>query len=112
AYETAVRYLDALDAVHELTHQKQAAPILAVEVLGRGRIGHGVVEIEAGSLVHDFDDESLGIDERPNVHVLRRVVSVSAQDGVGERLRERDGDVEHDLASPEIHLLAFTAHEL
>jgi hypothetical protein len=45
------------------------------------------------------------------MHVFRRVVEVAAQDCVGQRLREGDGNIEHDLSLREVHLFALAAHE-
>jgi hypothetical protein len=45
------------------------------------------------------------------VDVLGRIVAVAAQDGVGQRLGERDGDVEHQLSLAVGELEALAAHQ-
>src|SRR5262249_43663460 len=47
SYDAAVRRLDSLHAVHQLPHEKEAAPILAVDVAWNRRIDDGGVEIES-----------------------------------------------------------------
>src|ERR1051326_5385404 len=46
------------------------------------------------------------------MHVLGRVVAVAAQDGVRERLGERDRNVEHELALAVRELETLAAHQL
>jgi hypothetical protein len=102
---------DALHVVHELLHEEQSASVLAIDVAGRGGIDQRRVEIESRTLVRDLDDQPKTIDLGANVDVLRGVVEVAAEDRVGQRLGERDGDVEHDLALCVVQLFALAADE-
>ena len=75
-------------------------------------IDHRRFEIEPRAFVRDLDDQALGVDFGAHVDVLGRIVAVAAQDGVGQRLGERDGDVEHELPLPVGQLDALAAHQL
>jgi hypothetical protein len=44
--------------------------------------------------------------------MLGRVVAVTAEDRVGERFGQGDRDIQHELALPVSHDLAFAAHQL
>ena len=61
-HEIAVRQLDALDAVHQLPHEEEAATVLALDIFWGGRVHGRRVEVEALALITDFDDELGGID--------------------------------------------------
>ena len=64
--------IEPLDRVHEVAHQKQAAAVLTVKVLGIVGSIVRVVEVEAGAFVGHFDDQTLAIDLGADVHVLVR----------------------------------------
>jgi hypothetical protein len=104
--------VDALDGVHQLAHQVQASALLTIDLIGRRGIDARCLDIEAGSLVLDLDDEPFMSHFRANVNVLRGVVAIAAENGVGNSFRECDWYVQPDLAGGEPHDLTLASHEL
>lgn len=105
-------HVNSLDSIHQLSHEEQAAPVFAIEIVRRGRIGVRLIEVKTGALIANFHDESSCIDFGADVNVFGRIVSVAAQDGIRQCFAERDGHVEHDLPLGEIHDLALATDQL
>src|SRR5262245_52765704 len=108
----APRNVDALHGVHQAAHEEQAAAVFAVDVLRRSRIDELRFDVEAFSFVADLEDEARFVHLGAHVHVFRGVVSIAAENRVGDGFGERDGNVERDLAASKPHGLALSANEL
>ena len=88
---------EALDPVHEPRHEKKPRPSSRSRFPGSVGSMQAFLEIEAESLVEHLENEALLRARRPHLHVRAGPLSIAAQDGVGERFGERDGNVEAGL---------------
>ena len=111
AHLAAMRHIYAIDGIHQVAHEEQAASVFAIEIVGRRGIDDRRVEVEAFALVTDLEDQTLAIDFGADVDVFRRIVAVAAQDRVGDRFGQSNGDIEGDLSLPKSHDLALVPDE-
>src|SRR5687767_3595860 len=104
--------LEPLDAVHQLVHEEKSATIFAENVLRSRRVGSHRGEVESRAFVHDVEDELVIVDHRANADVSRAVVPVAAQDGVRDRLRERNTHVQRAFVGRNGKLATLPGREL
>src|SRR5215472_12617341 len=104
--------VNALDGVHQLAHQVQAPTLLTIDLIGCRGIHACCFDIEASSFVLDLDDEPFVSHFGADMDVLRGVVAIAAENGVGNSFGDRDWYVQSDLAGGEPHDLTFASDEL
>lgn len=102
---------DSLDRVHELSHEEQPTSIFAVDIARNRWVDQRRVDVEAGTFIANLHDESFGVDKCANVDVLGGIVSIAAENRVGNGFGECDGHVQRDLTPIESHELAFAANQ-
>ncbi len=95
--------------IGELCEQEEPAAAGLLDRLGAGRIGHATV-IEAGALVGDLHPARPGVNAGPQPDQLAAVAPVAVLDRVGERLGERDPQVDQ-LARPVAAVIATATGE-
>src|SRR5579863_1928857 len=81
-----------IHVVHEAAYQQDAAAVLAEIGAGIGVIGLGGIEAAAGVLHNDLDTRRIDGDRA--AYRLGGIVMAAVKDGVGERLLQREQDVE------------------
>ena len=85
---------EALDSIHELTHQKEPTALFPGEILFGGAVDGALVQIEAWSFVDYLEDEIFVADDGTDADMFAAGRFVAAQDGVRQRFRERHRNVE------------------
>src|SRR5205814_10060289 len=103
---------EAFYAVHQRPHQKEPATLLSGEILVQRTVDGALVEIEAGTFVDDFKDEVGVADDGAHTHMRAAGRAVSAQDGVRERFRQGDRNVQRAFGGGELELAAALPREL